>query len=106
MSNKVKVFFECPASDAGTYERVSVTDGSGGTLQISFRRTIRIPDNNQGYSSPPELEPFPMYSVNESDVNLSKKIVSKGGIFVPMYRKYTRHLEQYNTNHSTERAAM
>jgi hypothetical protein len=57
-------------------------------LRISFRRTIRVPDNNQQESLlPPDLGTFPLKPISEYTQEMRAEMTAKGGIFFPMYRK-------------------
>jgi hypothetical protein len=56
-------------------------------LRISFRRTIRVPDNHQTSWLPPDLGAYPLKSVAEYSKNLKPEMTAKGGLFFPMYRK-------------------
>ena len=65
-------------------------------LRISFRRTIRVPDNHQDSYLPPDLGPFPLERISEYANRLPRDMAAKGGLFFPMYRKYQlpiSHLE-------------
>lgn len=68
--------------------------GGDGVLQITFHRTIRVPDNGLPYELPPDLGEFPIYSVRDYEKNLPKQITARGGAFIPMYRKlwYSIHI--------------
>jgi hypothetical protein len=57
-------------------------------LVIYFRRTIRVPDNQQTSALPPDLGSFPMRKVSDLTDELPESMVSKGGLFFPMHRKY------------------
>lgn len=56
-------------------------------LRISFRRTIRVPDNQQTSLLPPDLRTYPLLSVNQHAGKMKAEMVAKGGLFFPMYRK-------------------
>lgn len=56
-------------------------------LQISFKRTIKVPDNNKSSALPPSLGNFPLYEVKNYLDTLPDDLVGKGGLFLPMYRK-------------------
>lgn len=60
-------------------------------LEISFRRILRVPDNGKSYNLPPEFGKFPIYSVHTFSSTLPADISSKGGCFIPIYRKYRHH---------------
>ena len=54
--------------------------------QISFQRTLRIPDDNQPYSLPPGLGRFPLLHVDDYRDRLPADWFVHGGIFFPMYQ--------------------
>jgi hypothetical protein len=56
-------------------------------LRISFKRTIRVPDNHQTSSLPPDLGNFPVRRVSEYVGKLLPEMAAKGGVFLPMYRE-------------------
>lgn len=56
-------------------------------LDVSLRRTIRVPDNDKAYALPPDLGAFPIYSVDRYKGNLPESMVTKGGAFVPIHRE-------------------
>ena len=57
------------------------------SLTISFRRTIRVPDNEKVSELPPDLGKFPLYRVGDYADNMPVTMAKKGGVFLPMYRK-------------------
>jgi hypothetical protein len=56
------------------------------TVDISLRRTIRVPDNKTSYELPPDLGAFPIYNVEDFGSKLPPSIVETGGLFMPIYR--------------------
>lgn len=68
-------------------DAVTVTGLSGETLQISFQRTIRVPDGDGDSKLPPSMGTFPLYSVANYQDKLPAPMALKGGLFFPMYRK-------------------
>lgn len=56
-------------------------------LRISFRRTIRVPDNHQVSSLPPYLDAFPLHPIARYADNLPTNMAAKGGAFLPMHRE-------------------
>lgn len=56
-------------------------------LEISFHRTIRVPDNEQVSQLPPSLGSFPLYKTQDYASSLPQDMVEKGGVFFPMYQK-------------------
>ncbi|KAF2826216.1 integral membrane protein [Ophiobolus disseminans] len=55
-------------------------------LEISFRRTIRVPDNHQTSFLPPNLGSFPLKAISKYSTKLTGEMVAKGGLFFPMYQ--------------------
>lgn len=56
-------------------------------LEISFRRTIRVPDNNQTSNLPPDLGAFPLKPISKYVGKVTPDMAAKGGLLLPMYRK-------------------
>ena len=57
------------------------------TLQISFQRTIRVPDGDGSSQLPPSMGTFPLFSVKKYEDKLPTAMALKGGAFLPMYRE-------------------
>lgn len=75
------------APSAHTTIRISrLCCGERRTLDISLRRTIRVPDNKRTYELPPDLGEFPIYNVRDYSSKLPPSLVKKGGLFIPIYR--------------------
>ena len=55
------------------------------SLEISFRRTVRVPDNNEVCALPPDLGRFPLYKVKDYAATLTSNMIEKGGLFLPMH---------------------
>ncbi|KAI8964197.1 hypothetical protein F5Y11DRAFT_112519 [Daldinia sp. FL1419] len=56
-------------------------------LRITFHRTIRVPDNNQTTSLPPDLGAYPLFAVREYAHKLPPSMAAKGGLFLSMYQR-------------------
>ncbi|KAI7786261.1 hypothetical protein LA080_004082 [Diaporthe eres] len=56
-------------------------------LEISFERTIHVPDNKELSHLPPSLGSFPVYKVQDYAHRLPQSMVDKGGVFFPMHQK-------------------
>jgi hypothetical protein len=56
-------------------------------LDISFKRTVRVPDNHGQSELPPDLGDFPLYKIRDYADDLPHAMTTKGGVFMPMYRK-------------------
>lgn len=78
--NQLNVTLQKPAGTPSAYECLRVMGSEGNALDISFRRTIRVPDNDKTYRLPPDCGPFPIYAVRGP--------TTKRGVCIPMYRKY------------------
>jgi hypothetical protein len=57
-------------------------------LEITFKRTIRVPDNGEVSYLPPDSGSFPLYNVADFASVLPQDMVDKGGLFFSMYREY------------------
>jgi hypothetical protein len=54
-------------------------------LDISLRRTTRVPDNRESYEFPPDCGPFPIYSFSAHKEQLPKSMSAEDGLFIPIY---------------------
>ncbi|KAF2865627.1 integral membrane protein [Massariosphaeria phaeospora] len=55
-------------------------------LEITFRRTIRVPDNQHISNLPPSLGKFPLKPVSKFADKMPRDMAAKGGLFLPMYQ--------------------
>jgi len=67
-----KVSLKSPKELTTGHMIIRVTYGGGDTLDISLRRTVRVPDNGS-LDLPPHCDPFPIYSVKEYKSQLPKE---------------------------------
>ncbi|KIV87468.1 hypothetical protein PV11_03011 [Exophiala sideris] len=56
-------------------------------LEISFKHTVRVPDNSDKSDLPPDMGTFPLYKTEQYAQSLPDSIVAKRGIFLPMYQR-------------------
>jgi hypothetical protein len=56
-------------------------------LEISFHRTVRMPDNHKTSKLPPGLGRFPLYNADEYTRTLPREMAKKGGVLIPMHSK-------------------
>jgi hypothetical protein len=56
-------------------------------LTITFKRTVRVPDNDESTALPPDMGSFPLFKVDDYAESLPVNMAQKGGLFLPMYRK-------------------
>ncbi|EPS36191.1 hypothetical protein H072_10303 [Dactylellina haptotyla CBS 200.50] len=54
-------------------------------LEISFRRTVRVPDNQQISGLPPDLGPMKLTNVDHIGPRLPETMRKKGGLLLPMH---------------------
>lgn len=62
-------------------------DFDGPSVVVTFRRTIRVPDNDGSSELPPDLGEFPLFPTSKYAKRMPAELVAKGGAFFPMYRK-------------------
>ncbi|EUC42825.1 hypothetical protein COCMIDRAFT_39180 [Bipolaris oryzae ATCC 44560] len=55
-------------------------------LRISFRHTIRVPDNERISKLPPDLGAYPIKAVADYRNKMEPAIAAKGGVFFPIYQ--------------------
>jgi hypothetical protein len=84
---KKKINLNVNESDSSHYGTAmnSLKDGQG--LNISFHRTIRMPDDDKLHQLPGSLGTFPIYNVNAYADRLPDNIVQQGGVFLPMWQR-------------------
>ncbi|HJK99523.1 MAG TPA: hypothetical protein RMF84_20010, partial [Polyangiaceae bacterium LLY-WYZ-14_1] len=63
------------------------TDPNGATLQVTFQRTLRIPDDGRSYPLPPGLGSFPLRRVSDFADRVPAHWRERGGVFLPMYAR-------------------
>lgn len=59
----------------------------GECLDITFKRTIRVPDNKDSSYLPPDLGTFGLHAVSVYKDTLPPDMAAKGGVFFSIYRK-------------------
>ena len=69
-------------------DTIRITDAYS-SVNISFQRTLRVPDDQTENNLPASLGTFPLYSVRQYEATLPSSMAMKGGLFFPMYRKST-----------------
>lgn len=62
-------------------------DYKGESLEISFQRTMRVPDNKDISHLPPAIGTFGLHEVSQYKDKLPHNMAAKGGLFFSMYRK-------------------
>ncbi|KAI1611209.1 integral membrane protein [Exophiala viscosa] len=79
-----RYFYDCRVRNDNVVE-ISRPNGDE-QLEISFKRTVRIPDNRDKFNLPPDMGNFPLYKTEQYAQSLPESIVAKRGIFLPMYQ--------------------
>ncbi len=54
--------------------------------EITFHRTLRIPDDERTYALPPSLGAFPVRHVDDFSERVPEKWLKHGGVMLPMYQ--------------------
>ena len=71
-------------------KRVVVRDGAivvGGRVQVTFQRTLRIPDDGRSYPLPPGLGTLPVLAASEAGTRVPAGWRRPGTFLVPMYQR-------------------
>lgn len=58
-----------------------------GRVEITFHRTLRIPDDGGTYPLPPGLGAFPIFRVRDYASRVPASWRKAGGVFIPMYQR-------------------
>ncbi|KAI5847658.1 hypothetical protein DFP73DRAFT_474792 [Morchella snyderi] len=83
---------EVECSIKGNNESLSFDNGN---LEISFNRTIRVPDGGKEYQLPPQLGKFPIFNIADYEKKLPADMGEKGGVFIPMYQREAMWMSFY-----------
>lgn len=70
----------------GSTLRLHGADDSS-SLDITFQRTLRIPDDGRAYPLPPGRGAFPLRLVRDHASRVPESWVERGGVFLPMYQR-------------------
>ena len=54
--------------------------------RIDFKRTLRIPDDNNYYPLPPSLGRFVLRNTEDYKETIAEKHINRGGVAFPMYQ--------------------
>jgi hypothetical protein len=55
-------------------------------LEVTFHRTLRIPDDGKKYALPPSLGAFPVKHVDDYKDRVPAEWMQRGGVMLPMYQ--------------------
>ena len=55
-------------------------------ININFKRTIRVPDDNKRHYLPPSLGNFPIRHVEDYDLRSKNELKKRGGVIIPMFQ--------------------
>lgn len=85
--NRLKVELREPLLDTTGFKQLRVSNVEGDILDISFRRTIRVPESGNRLKVPPDFGPFPIYPVDIYKDKFDQSISTRDGVFIPIYRE-------------------
>lgn len=71
-----------------------------GNLRISFRRTLRIPDDGNSYPLPPNAGQFPVRKVDDYADRVPQEWLAKGGVMIPMHSREAMWIAFERTGHA------
>ena len=55
-------------------------------VSISFKRTLRLPDDGETHHLPPELGDFPLRHIEDFDLKDHNHLKKRGGVIMPMFQ--------------------
>lgn len=84
---KTEINLEIAESNSDDYGTAMESLKYDGGLNISFHRTIRMPDDDRLHQLPGSLGAFPLYNVSAYASQLPENIVQQGGVFLPMWQR-------------------
>jgi len=67
-------------------------------LEVTFQRTLRIPDDDADYPLPPGLGAFPLRHVDDFAAGVPQGWLERGGVMMPMYQSEAMWLN-FSTAH-------
>jgi len=57
------------------------------SLEVTFHRTLRMPDDKKLHSLPQSLGIFPLFNVDAFSSQLPDHVIERSGIFFPMWQR-------------------
>ena len=63
--------------------------------RIDFKRTLRIPDDNNSYPLPPSLGRFVLRNTEDYKETIAEKHINRGGVAFPMYQSEAMWINFY-----------
>ncbi|KAL2867674.1 uncharacterized protein BJX67DRAFT_352058 [Aspergillus lucknowensis] len=70
-------------------------------LELTFHRTLRMPDDDKIHPLPASRGTFPLYNVNAFTSQLPEHITKRGGVFFPMWQREALWINFNNRDSST-----
>lgn len=64
---------------------------------ITFKRTLRIPDDGTAHKTPPNFGAFPIYRVDDHAKSLPAEWQRDNGVFIPMYQREALYIRFENS---------
>jgi hypothetical protein len=71
-------------------------------VRINFKRTLRLPDNDEVHHLPPELGNFPLRHIEDFDLGENNHLKKRGGIIMPMFQADALWLNFESINENDE----
>ena len=71
-------------------------------VRISFKRTLRLPDNGETHFLPPGLGNFPLRHIEDYDLGEQNNIKNRGGVIMPMFQADALWLDFASINQNRE----
>jgi hypothetical protein len=84
---KNEINLKIAENDSNNYGTATESLSYDSGLDISFHRTIRMPDDDRLHQLPGSLGAFPLYNVSAYADHLPDNIVQQGGVFLPMWQR-------------------
>ncbi|KAK0101050.1 hypothetical protein ONS95_012962 [Cadophora gregata] len=89
--NRLRVTLGKPIPELNAHKCLHVHQGEDEeAMKITFKRTIRVPDDGTTYNLPPDLGNFPLYNIDHYKKTLSEAMALKGGCFMPIHRELSQ----------------
>jgi hypothetical protein len=68
-------------------DTLKVSSGKSHSFEMSFMRTVRVPDDGKVHNLPPGSGRFPLFNIASFADRVPEEMLSKGGVFLPIYRR-------------------
>ncbi|KAF7915710.1 uncharacterized protein EAE98_011053 [Botrytis deweyae] len=85
--NRFKVELREPRIDTTGFKQICISNVEGDFLNISFRRTLRVPESGNRLKVPPDFGPFPIYPFDKYKDKFDHSVSTNDGVFIPIYQR-------------------